>query len=59
MMLQTNSGSITINSSSILISCKNKDRHNVWQELFKLVPKETKIKDIKKIITDKISVMMK
>lgn len=59
MELQTNSGSIYINSKSLFINCKMKNLNNVFTELFKLIPKETKIKDIKKIITDKVSVMMK
>jgi len=57
MMLQTINGNIVISSEGFFVSCKNSDLKKVFKELFKLVPKQTKIKDIKHIISEKISLI--
>jgi len=59
MELQTCDGNVSISARGLFINCKTKDLNNIFESLFKLIPKETKIKDIKKIMTDKISMMMK
>jgi exosome complex RNA-binding protein Rrp4 len=55
MMLQTVSGNIVISANGFFINCKNSDLKKVFKELFKLVPENSKVKDIKSIITEKIS----
>lgn len=57
MMLQTINGNIVISSKGFFVSCKNSDLKKVFKELYKLVPKQTKIKDIKHIISEKISLI--
>jgi len=58
MELQTSEGNILITEKSLIITCKSRDINSIFKELYKLVPKDTKVKDIKKIITDKVSMMM-
>jgi|LAHU01.1.fsa_nt_gb exosome complex RNA-binding protein Rrp4 len=55
MMLQTINGNIVISTNGFFINCKNSDLKKVFKELFKLVPKHSKVKDMKSIITEKIS----
>ena len=57
MMLQTVSGNIVISTNGFFINCKNSDLKKVFKELFKLVPENSKVKDIKSIITEKISLI--
>ena len=57
MKLQTANGNILISSDSLIINCKIKHLNNIFKELYKLVPKQTKIKDIKHIISEKISLI--
>ena len=59
MELQTTNGNILFNANSMVINCKIKELSNVFKEMYKLIPKETKIKDIKKLMTNKISMMLK
>ncbi len=54
-MLQTINGNIVISTNGFFINCKNSDLKKVFKELFKLVPKHSKVKDMKSIITEKIS----
>jgi len=42
-------GKIIVSQNSLIISCKNKVLNTALKELFKLVPKNTKIKDVKKL----------
>lgn len=58
MELQTSEGNILITEKSLIVTCKSRDTNSIFKELYKLVPKDTKVKDIKKIITDKVSMMM-
>jgi len=53
--IQTTNGNIVISSGGFFINCKNADLKNVFKEFFKLVPKHSKIKDIKSIIIEKFS----
>jgi hypothetical protein len=55
MIIQTVNGNILISSEGFLINCKNANLKNVFKEFFKLVPKQSKIKDIKSIIIEKFS----
>jgi len=57
MKLQTANGNILISSDSLIINCKTKHLNSIFKELYKLVPKQTKIKDIKHIISEKISLI--
>ena len=55
MVLNTNGGAISVSENSLFINCKMSDLKFVFKELCKLVPIETKIKDIKHILSEKIS----
>lgn len=46
---------ILIHSKGIIIKCQKKEINNIFKELFKLIPKETKLKDLKRILTNKMS----
>ena len=54
MMLQLEGATITASSKGFTISCKAKELNNIFQELFKFMPKDIKVKDIKKLLVKKL-----
>ena len=46
---------ILISSKTMVIKCQKKEFNNIFKELFKLIPKETKLKDLKRILINKMS----
>lgn len=55
MTLQTIRGDITISQNGFFINCKNSDLKYIFKELFKILPKHSKVKDMKSIIVKMIS----
>lgn len=54
MMLQVEGATITSSSKGFILSCKVGELNNIFQELFKFMPKDIKVKDIKKILVKKL-----
>ncbi len=51
-------GELIISQNGLLIHCKNSVLSAVFGELLKLVPKDTKVKNIKKVLTERISCLI-
>ena len=56
--LEVSEGKIIFTDGGIFVRCKNKDLPTIFREIFKLVPKGTKLIDVKKAITNKIAILM-
>ncbi len=58
MELQTYQGTVKFYECGFIINSRVKNLNLIFKEIFKLVSKETKIKDIKKSVIDKISTIL-
>lgn len=58
MELHTCGGFISFSADRMIINCQVKDLNNVFKELFKLIPRDTKIKDVKTVMSNKISICL-
>lgn len=58
MQLNTIDGNVSFYSNGLLIVAKTRDLNNIFKEIYKIIPKETKIIDAKKEIIKKVSIML-
>jgi len=57
MEIRTVSGQILVNANSVTIISKVRDLKNTFRELFKIIPKQTKIIDCKRKLTNRLTQM--
>lgn len=57
MKLTAVSGQIIVKEKSVTIISKVKDLKNTFKELFRIIPKHTKIVDCKRILTNRLTQM--
>lgn len=53
MELQTCQGNVSFYKHGFVVNCKVGDLKEIFKEIFKLVPKDTKVKDIKNTISQR------
>ena len=54
MVLKIEESTITASSKGFSIKCKIRDLKNVFKELFRIMPKDTKVGDVKKNLIKKL-----
>jgi len=54
MMLQIETSTITASSTGFTISCKARDLNNIFKELYKSIPKDTKVTDLKRLLVRRL-----
>ena len=54
MMLQIEEATISASSTGFSICCRVRDLSNIFKELYKSIPKDTKITDLKKLLVRRL-----
>jgi len=54
MMLQIEEATISASSTGFSICCRARDLNNIFKELYKSIPKDTKITDLKSLLVRRL-----